>query len=91
MSGSFMKKNGSKKSDELRPEYDFKNMPGGVRGKYIRQFREGHNLALLDADTAKAFPDDRAVNDALRIVMTIARRRTSTASRRRSTRTVRAR
>ena len=86
-----MRKNDSKKTDELRAEYDFRNMSGGVRGKYVRQFREGSNLALLDADTAKAFPSDRAVNEALRIVMTTASRRVRTTSRRQSKRPVGAR
>ena len=31
--------------DELRPEYDFATMKGGVRGKYIERYRAGTNLA----------------------------------------------
>jgi hypothetical protein len=30
----FMKKEVDELEDELRPEYDFSNMAGGVRGKY---------------------------------------------------------
>ncbi|MEA5517651.1 hypothetical protein [Limnoraphis robusta] len=52
--------------DELRPEYDFAKMQGGVRGKYIKRYREGTNLVLLDPDVAQAFPNDKAVNEALR-------------------------
>lgn len=44
-------------------------LSGGVRGKYHRRFRAGVNLVLLDPEVAKAFPTDRAVNDALRTVM----------------------
>lgn len=33
--------------DEMRPEYDFSQ---GVRGKYVRRYREGSNLVLLDPD-----------------------------------------
>jgi hypothetical protein len=69
-----MKKRSRKSADELRPEYDFPNMPGGVKGKYAQRYRHGTNLALLDVDTAKAFPDDRAVNEALRVVMNAAAR-----------------
>ena len=69
-----MKKNGKKTKDELQPEYDFAKMPGGIRGKYVQRYRQGTNLALLDVDTAKAFPDDRAVNDALRVVLKAAER-----------------
>jgi len=58
-----------RKPDELRPEYDFASLRGGVRGKYVQRYRQGTNLALLDRDVAKAFPDDKAVNEALRTVM----------------------
>lgn len=60
--------------DELRPEYDFAQMKGGVRGKYIEQYRRETNLVLLDADVAQAFPNDEAVNTALRLLMQIAQR-----------------
>jgi len=69
-----MKKSGRKVQDELLPEYDFANMPGGVRGKYVERYRQGTNLALLDRDVAEAFPDDKAVNEALRVVMKAAER-----------------
>ena len=36
-----MKKN--EQSDELKPEYDFANMTGGVRGKYAEAYRRGTN------------------------------------------------
>ena len=52
--------------EEMRPEYDFSQMKGGVRGKYTERYREGTNLVLLDPDVAAAFPDAKAVNDALR-------------------------
>ena len=55
--------------DELRPEYDFSKMKGGVRGKYVERYREGTNLVLLDPDVAEAFPDAKAVNDALRLLL----------------------
>ncbi len=56
--------------NELRPEYDIKSLlKGGVRGKYAQQYRAGTNLVLLEPDIAKAFPNEKAVNDALRLVM----------------------
>lgn len=56
--------------DELRPEYDLHELlKGGVRGKYVSRYRAGTNLVLLDPDVAKAFPDDAAVNEALRLVI----------------------
>jgi len=60
----------SEDKDELRPEYDLKQLlKGGVRGKYVDRYREGHNLVLLAPDVAKAFPSEEAVNKALRLVM----------------------
>jgi len=64
-----MKKVESEEEDELRPEYDFSQMKGGVRGKYVERYREGTNLVLLDPDVAAAFPDAKAVNDALRSLL----------------------
>jgi len=56
--------------DDLRPEYDLRKLlKGGVRGKYAERYRAGTNLVLLDPDVAKAFPNEAAVNDALRLVI----------------------
>ncbi len=56
--------------DELRPEYDMHELlKDGVRGKYVARYRAGTNLVLLEPDIAKAFPDEAAVNEALRLVM----------------------
>lgn len=63
--------------DELRPEYDFSQMQGGVRGKYVERYRAGTNLVLLDPDVAQAFPNDAAVNEALRLLMQVAQRQQS--------------
>ncbi|MDQ2100306.1 MAG: hypothetical protein QQW96_21985 [Tychonema bourrellyi B0820] len=60
--------------DELRPEYDFSNMAGGVRGKYVERYRTGTNVVLLDPDVAKAFPTNASVNEALRLLLQIAQR-----------------
>ena len=64
-----MKKVDPVEEDDLRPEYDFSQMKGGVRGKYVERYREGTNLVLLDPDIAAAFPDAKAVNDALRLLL----------------------
>jgi len=57
------------KDDELRPEYDESILKGGVRGKYLTQYRAGTNLALLAPDVREAFPTDESVNQALRSLM----------------------
>jgi hypothetical protein len=72
--GGFMKKEVDELEDELRPEYDFSKMVGGVRGKYVERYRAGTNLVLLDPDIARAFPTDASVNEALRLLLQIAQR-----------------
>jgi hypothetical protein len=48
--GEPVKKRNDGTSDELRPEYDLRQLlNGGVRGKYATQYRAGTNLVLLDA------------------------------------------
>jgi len=69
-----MKKEVDELEDELRPEYDFSKMAGGVRGKYVERYRAGTNLVLLDPDIAQAFPTDASVNEALRLLLQIAQR-----------------
>jgi len=61
-----------KEPDELRPEYDFASMTGGVQGKYATRYREGVNIVKLDDDVFTAFSDAKAVNDALRSLIRIA-------------------
>lgn len=56
-------------TDESRAEYDFEQLPGGVRGKYAAAYRRGTNLARLDPDVAQVFTTDRAVNEALRTLL----------------------
>ena len=42
---------------------------GGVRGEYEQRYRAGTNLVLLEPDGAKMFRDEKAVDDALRLVI----------------------
>lgn len=58
--------------DDLLPNYDFANMTGGVKGKYVDRYRSGTNVVLLDPDVADAFPTAESVNEALRLLLTIA-------------------
>ncbi|HEY9691861.1 MAG TPA: hypothetical protein V6D15_06635 [Oculatellaceae cyanobacterium] len=69
-----MKKEVNELEDELRSEYDFSKMTGGVKGKYVERYRAGTNLVLLDPDVAQAFPTDASVNEALRLLLQIAQR-----------------
>jgi hypothetical protein len=38
---------------ELRAEYDFSEMKGGIRGKYVAAYHQGAQLVRLDPDTAE--------------------------------------
>jgi len=64
------KKSKTEVDDDLRPEYDLRRLlRGSVRGKYAERYRAGTNLVLLDPEVAKAFPNEEAVNEALRLVI----------------------
>jgi len=68
--------------DDLRAEYkvaDFKTR--GVRGKHLKRYRAGTNLVLLAPDVARAFPTDKAVNDALSGLIRAGKRTTGSVSR----------
>ena len=68
------KKSTEEKGDDLRPEYDLGELlRSGVQGKYADRYREGTNMVLLDGDVAEAFPNDEAVNEALRLVIKLSR------------------
>ncbi|WP_017716089.1 hypothetical protein [Kamptonema formosum] len=56
--------------DEMLPEYDFS---GGVRGKYYEAFRKSSNVVILDPDVAEVFRDSASVNQALRLLVKIAK------------------
>jgi hypothetical protein len=74
-----MKKKTSKTEDDedLLPEYDFSKMKLVGRGIYAERYRSGTNLVLLDRDVRKAFPDDKMVNEALRMIAKIAKEQTA--------------
>ena len=61
-----MKKASRKPTDELRPEYKRSDFGVLLRGKYAQRVIEAMNVIVLDPQVAKAFPNDRAVNKALR-------------------------
>jgi hypothetical protein len=58
---------------DLRDEYDLSQLPIMPEGRYASQRRLGSNLVVLAPDVAEAFPDDAAVNEALRLVLQIAK------------------
>lgn len=72
-----MKKVKSEMIDELRPEYKRSDFGEIVRGKYANRIKAETNVVLLDPDIAEAFPNDEAVNKALRYLLEVAKTTTS--------------
>jgi hypothetical protein len=58
---------------ESRPDYDFAVMKGGIQGKYVARLRQRTNIVVLEPDVSEAFPNEAAVNQALRGVLNTAR------------------
>jgi hypothetical protein len=58
--------------DTMRPEYDFSK---GVRGVTAARYREGTNIIVLDPSLIDVFPDSDAVNETLRALAPVLRRR----------------
>jgi hypothetical protein len=50
----------------MKKEYDFSE---GVRGKYAGRIEKGANLVLLEPEVAKYFPTAKAVNRALKTLI----------------------
>jgi hypothetical protein len=67
-----MKKADTQRPDELRPEYKRSDFGTIVRGKYADRIKEESNIILLEPDIAQAFPNDEAVNKALRSLLELA-------------------
>ena len=58
--------------DTMRPEYDFSK---GVRGVTAQRYREGTNVIVLDPSLMDVFPDSETVNETLRALAPVLRRR----------------
>jgi hypothetical protein len=56
----------------MRREYDFSK---GVRGKYVKRYAEGSNSVVLSPDIAKVFRTSESVNEALRTLVRVGRKR----------------
>ncbi len=58
---------------DLRDEYDLSQMTVVPRGRFAPERRQGKNIVVLERELAEAFPTDEAVNEALRLVVQMAR------------------
>jgi hypothetical protein len=75
-----MKKKRKSSDDELRAEYDPALIRSGVRGKYVKRYNASGTVVALAPDVAAAFPNAKAVNEALRLLMQVARTSVRSAS-----------
>jgi len=64
-----MKRASRKSGGQLRVDYTRADLGPLVRGKYAQRVADATNVVVLDPQVAKAFPNDRAVNQALRGVL----------------------
>jgi hypothetical protein len=65
--------------DTLRPEYDFSR---AARGATAARYAEGANVVVIDPGVLDVFPDAGAVNETLRALAPIVRRRLRSPSKR---------
>ncbi len=61
--------------DTMRPEYDFS---GAVRGITAARYAKGTNVVVVDPEVLDVFPNSGAVNEALRALAPVLRRRQTT-------------
>jgi hypothetical protein len=67
-----MKRGSRKAGDELRPEYRRSDFGKLVRGKYAARAARETNVVVLEPEIAEAFPNAKAVNEALRGLLDVA-------------------
>lgn len=63
----------------MRPEYDFSS---GVRGATAKRYAEGSNVVVIDPDLLDVFPDEATVNETLRALAPVLRKRRGVRKRR---------
>ena len=82
MSKSQVRRQSESKADRdtMRREYDFS---GGVRGVTAKRYALGSNIVAIDPSVMDVFPDAAAVNEALRTMARVLRRKPAGAGRRR--------
>lgn len=67
-----MKRGSRKPADELRPEYRRSDFGKLVRGEYAARAAMETNIVVLEPELAEAFPNTKAVNEALRGLLDVA-------------------
>lgn len=67
-----MKKVKNEMDDWLRDEYTRADLGTLVRGKYAKRMAAESNVVVIDPAVAKVFPNEKAVNTALRGLIDLA-------------------
>lgn len=75
------RRRGNGDRDTIRPEYDFSR---AVRGVTAARYAQGTNIVVIDPDVLDVFPDSEAVNETLRALAPVMRKRRRSTRRRRS-------
>ncbi len=65
-------KKANTKDDDMRAEYSRVDLGPLVRGKYAARYAKATNVVVIDPTLTKAFPNNEAVNDALRSLLAVA-------------------
>ena len=68
-----MQKQNDPNDYDLRDEHDLSKMTILPRGRFAPERRVGTYVVVLAPDVCEAFPTDEAVNEALRLMLQIAR------------------
>lgn len=58
--------------DEMRPSYQRSDFSRLERGKYAARLADSSNVVMVEPDLARAFPNEEAVNNALRGLLELA-------------------
>lgn len=67
--------------DEMRGEYSRADLGPLIQGKYAARYAKASNIVVIDPALSKAFPNNAAVNDALRGLLALATAATGAAVR----------
>ncbi len=59
-------------NDQMRAEYLRSDLGPLARGKYAARYAKATNVVVIDPSLTKTFPNNDAVNDALRSLLTVA-------------------
>ena len=54
-----MKRINNSEKNDMRKEYSFNELKGGIRGKYAKRYSKRTNLVLLGPEVSKAFPTEK--------------------------------